>query len=93
MEVFWQAGKPALRGPPSAVPHSFIRSPFVDGLLLLTGWKACATASAVYSAVCRPRSAVSIPHSLTVCSSSQAGKPPPPPSAVRGLHSPSPPWY
>jgi hypothetical protein len=71
--------------PPSAVcrPHSFIRSPFVDGL-------PSPPKSRKPTALRRPRSAIHIrlfvPHSLTVCPP-PASKAHPPPPAVRRLRS------
>jgi hypothetical protein len=68
-------------------PHSFIRSPFVDGLPLPSD-----RLESLSYAVCRLRSAARIrlfvPHSLTVCPSHLTGwKASPTLSAVRGPHS------
>jgi hypothetical protein len=57
---------------PSVVPHSFIRSPFVDGLPLPTASKTHVQSSPVHRPFrglsCHPRSLIRlfVPHSLTV---------------------------
>jgi hypothetical protein len=58
---------------PSVVPHSFIRSPFVDGLPLPTASKTHVQSSPVHRPFrglsCHPQSLIRlfVPHSLTVC--------------------------